>query len=233
MIGLIQKDLLLIKRSMGTTMLILAFLVIVFSASMGASAGMAMIPIAFSILILGTFALDDTAKWDVYVLCTPPAKRRIVLSKYLSSSILIAIGAAFSAIAAVVALLIRSETWSLEVTLTFLASVGLACCMNAVLLPLTYRFGAERSRIIFMVLVFIPTCLAVLLQGQLPAIASVDEATIMNMLALFPVFGILLLFPPISFPRQFTHTRISNQWNPPILGRVAFAFPLHRGTPKT
>ena len=195
MIGLIQKDLLLIKRSMGTTMLILAFLVIVFSASMGASAGMAMIPIAFSILILGTFALDDTAKWDVYVLCTPPAKRRIVLSKYLSSSILIAIGAAFSAIAAVVALLIRSETWSLEVTLTFLASVGLACCMNAVLLPLTYRFGAERSRIIFMVLVFIPTCLAVLLQGQLPAIASVDEATIMNMLALFPVFGILLLFP--------------------------------------
>lgn len=42
MIGLIQKDLLLIKRSMGTTMLILAFLVIVFSASMGASAGMAM-----------------------------------------------------------------------------------------------------------------------------------------------------------------------------------------------
>ena len=79
MIGLIQKDLLLIKRSMGTTMLILAFLVIVFSASMGASAGMAMIPIAFSILILGTFALDDTAKWDVYVLCTPPAKRRIVL----------------------------------------------------------------------------------------------------------------------------------------------------------
>ena len=187
-------------------MLILAFLVIVFSASMGASAGMAMIPIAFSILILGTFALDDTAKWDVYVLCTPPAKRRIVLSKYLSSSILIAIGAAFSAIAAVVALLIRSETWSLEATLTFLASVGLACCMNAVLLPLTYRFGAERSRIIFMVLVFIPTCLAVLLQGQLPAIASVDEATIMNMLALFPVFGILLLFPSYFISKAiYTH----------------------------
>ena len=66
MIGLIQKDLLLIKRSMGTTMLILAFLVIVFSASMGASAGMAMIPIAFSILILGTFAPVSYTHLDVY-----------------------------------------------------------------------------------------------------------------------------------------------------------------------
>lgn len=195
MIGLIQKDLLLIKRSMGTTMLILAFLVIVFSASIGVTAGMAMIPIAFSILILGTFALDDTAKWDVYALCTPPAKQRIVLAKYLSSSILIASGAIFSAIAAVIVLLFRGEAWSMEVTLTFLTSLGVACCMNAVLLPLTYRFGAERARIIFMILVFAPTCFAILLQGQLASIPLSGGTAIVSALAWLPVIGILLLIP--------------------------------------
>ena len=66
MTGLICKDLVLIKRSMGSTILILAFLVVLFSTMMGIAAGMAMIPIVFAMMILSTFILDDSAKWDAF-----------------------------------------------------------------------------------------------------------------------------------------------------------------------
>lgn len=193
--GLIRKDLFLMKKSMGSTLLILAFLVILFSTMMGVASGMAMIPISFSILILSTFSYDEAAKWDTYVLSTPTAKRRVVLSKYLSALVMTVLGAVFSAITAVVVLVLRNETWSQEVTLTFLTSVGFACCMNAVLLPLVYRFGPERARIALMAVIFVPICLAALMRNQFSAtIASLNETVFLSVLTYLPLFGALLLF---------------------------------------
>lgn len=194
MIGLIRKDLLLIKRGMGSTLLILAFLVILFNATMGVAAGMAIIPISFAMMVLSTFIWDDTAKWDAYALCTPMAKRSVVLSKYLTSAILVLIGAVFSTVAACISLFFQGKIWSFEVTLTFFTSVGLSCFMSAILLPLAYRFGAERARVILMICIFVPICLAALMKNQF-SVVSFSNDTAIYILAVLPIIGMILLFP--------------------------------------
>ena len=194
MTGLICKDLVLIKRSMGSTILILAFLVVLFSTMMGIAAGMAMIPIVFAMMILSTFILDDSTKWDAFALSTPMAKRRMVLSKYCTSMVLILMGATFSVIVAGIALMLRGNVWSLEVTFTLLASVGVACCMNAFLLPLAYRFGAERARVVLMILIFVPICFAALMKEQFPTVSMSDTEAGLIFVNL-SLLGILLFFP--------------------------------------
>lgn len=198
--GLIRKDFLLIKRSMGSTLLILAFLVVLFSTMMGVSAGMAMIPLTFTILILGSFTLDDTAQWDLYALSTPTVKSRVVLAKYLSSILLTIIGAGLSVVTACVSLLLRGEPWSLEVTLTLLTSGGLAFFLIAVLLPLVYRFGANKARVVLMVVIFLPICLAALLKDQFPILSFSDQSIFFVLFSL-PLIGALLLVPSYFISR--------------------------------
>ena len=177
---------------MGNTILLLLLLVIFNCTVVGVSVGMAMIPIAFTVVSLSTFSLDDAAKWDTYVLTAPGTKRRVVLAKYCSTFLMTIMGAALSVIIALVALLIRHETWSSEITFSFLASIGITLCLNAFLLPLVYRFGTDRARIFLMLLIFIPIGVVVLLKTSFPTLPFFNENALLYVLLSLPLVGIFL-----------------------------------------
>ena len=189
--GLIQKDLLLIKKGMGNTLVILAIVVVIFTMMMGISAGMTMISVTFAILILSTFSLDDSAQWDAYALSTPATKQHVVLSKYLTSAVLTAIGIALSITVACITLLFQKEAWTTEITAYLSTSIGTTLCLSAVLLPLIYRFGPERARILLMAVIFVPSCLILLLQGQF-ALPALDDQTVFHILYALPLLGLVL-----------------------------------------
>lgn len=87
--GLVWKDTTLLRNGL----IYVAVFGVVFSLLFSESNVMGIVcPMLFSSLVASSFAWDDQCKWDVYAVSAGIPRKRIVLSKYLSSIVFITIG---------------------------------------------------------------------------------------------------------------------------------------------
>lgn len=127
-----------------------------------------------AMLPITSFAYDDMAKWDAYALSAPVSRRDVVLSKYIFSFLCLLAGA-------VVALLFVLFTSSLQgietderwVVVYTIFVLGLAYI--AILLPLLFKFGAEKGRYMGIAVLFIPFLIFMLLKNAGMPMPSDDE----------------------------------------------------------
>lgn len=127
-----------------------------------------------AMLPITSFAYDDMAKWDAYALSAPVSRRDVVLSKYIFSFLCLLAGA-------VVALLFVLFTSSLQgiaadeqwVMVYTIFVLGLAYI--AILLPLLFKFGAEKGRYMGIAVLFIPFLIFMLLKNAGMRMPSDDE----------------------------------------------------------
>ncbi len=155
MIGLVYKDVMVMKKQL---LYYLAFFVAYGFLSttgtfpLGTIQG-AMVSMAGIMVPMSSMAYDEQAKWDIFAAATPVGRRGIVGGKYLLALLTAGVAALVSAALAQTLLLTGlAEGDQAEVLFSILGCAVAAVFLNAVLLPILFKFGVEKSRILFLLL---------------------------------------------------------------------------------
>lgn len=145
--GIVVKDLLALKSSMKTVILI----VILFGV-MGAKSGSAYMStfasVYAAILPMTCMAFDERSRFNRYAVVMPVNLRDIVLSKYVVGLIL--------AVAATAVATAMTALSGGSIGETVAASIAIPMVYHSILLPLMFKFGVEKSRIIILAGVVVP-----------------------------------------------------------------------------
>lgn len=193
MIGLLLKDL-YTMRQYGKTMLLMLIFFGVISAGLDNPAIFfeSFIILMSTTLAITSFSYDTAAKWDRYALSLPVTRKEVVASKYLLSILLCLVGTAFSFPISALALTIRpAEGFGLR---EHLYTTGALLCAAAffisILLPLTFRFGVEKGRILIFALFAAPGAIVIALSKL--GVPLPSESTLLGLAKLLPVAVVLL-----------------------------------------
>lgn len=204
MTGLILKDFLVLKKTLRYYVFLMAvYALFAFTGTFTYS-----IISGFAVMLgamgpMSAFAYDEQARWDKFAGASPVGRKGVVTARYLFALILLGVG---GIVAALVSL---GVTWfgKAEVSVWWEPlAVSAAICLvglllDSVILPVIFKFGSEKSRVISMI-IFV-TCfggMALLswltekgnldLSGLDKAVTAMPPAVLLAA----PVVAILLLF---------------------------------------
>lgn len=146
--GLLLKDWYTLLKQVKLFLVIIVIFAIIpgFSVAYMAVFYAAMLPIT-------ALAYDERAKWDQLAAMMPYSTRAIVLSKYLIGFGAIIVASLLSMGAGVVIAAIRRIAFEPESLLAILFVACASAIMLAINLPIMFRFGVEKGRIAFFVLI--------------------------------------------------------------------------------
>lgn len=117
---------------------------------------------------LNTIAYDEKAGWDKYALTMPVSRKNMVIGKYVVGIIS---GAMAMLLSIAAALFVREKI--LEVLISCAAVFAVSVMMISVVLPIIFKFGVEKGRLVFMGVSVIFALIAVLIgAGGAPSISE-------------------------------------------------------------
>ena len=185
--GLLLKDLLNLKKQWVIIgVLIIFYALFSFKSGNGSMLG-GVLGVLAAMMPVTAFSFDEKAKWDKYALSMPVSRADLVLSKYL-------FGFGFCVVAFAVNLvfnfLLDSGGGFMKTLLISYALFAAALFFMLLLLPVLFRFGVEKGRLLMLAILLLPTAavtLGVTSGGGLP-----DEHALMLLLKLSPFLVILL-----------------------------------------
>lgn len=192
--GLILKDLLNLKSIFKMLGVMMLFFAVIFIPQ-GNGFIFGMIILMFAMMVVTTISYDDLARWDAYALTMPVTRKEIVLSKYLVMAILNTLGAVLSLIVGLLGTIIMGQSFSMEI----LAIIGviylIALIFGSVIIPLIYKFGTEKARLMLILCALIPTALILLVeQLNVPLPTTGNPWIYLTILISFSVVGLILSF---------------------------------------
>jgi len=193
MTGLLMKDLLNLKRTLLGMLGLMAIYGVVFSALMGDASSFlsSMLTVIFITVTVSSFSYDALVRWDRYALSLPVSRRDLVASKYLLAVVLAAVGAIAAFAMGVIMGLFHHDLVLEELGLSTVISIGGGLLIVAILLPLIFKFGVEKSRLMLIGVALIPLGLVYLLKWlQIPL---PDFSILMTQAWLAPLAGLLFL----------------------------------------
>ena len=152
--GLLIKDFLLL-RSYGKSLLLMFLLFLIIGATSGPAFIVGIVMIESVMLAVSTFSYDDMAKWNSYMLAMPVSRKTAVREKYALAFLLSLIGIVLSIAAGIAAGALRGNIDLKEVAATVGGCFIAACLYVSVMIPMTYRFGAEKMRFLLLAVFFV------------------------------------------------------------------------------
>lgn len=176
--SLVLKDLFNIGHNAKSMLFILVVFAVAFIPLSGVEAYIFVCAILCSMMIVTTFSFDDNSKWTRYAMVMPVSKKELVGGKFIVLVIFCAAGSLFGLVAGSIGGLIANKI-TLDLVgigeLLFLALVSwvIALVSGSMSIPLVFKFGAERGRVLLLVSILIPVgiCFGIY---QLLAILGVD-----------------------------------------------------------
>lgn len=146
MLGLVYKDIKVVLMQFKFLALIM-LLYIGYSLYMKSLGFFSLMePVLVIIMEMLAFGYDERCGWDK-IACTLPASRPVIVaSRYLFGALLVA----FTAVLHAVMTLSMKAAPSRSIEL-FIVSAGLAFGFMAIMFPLLYRFGSDKSRALFLI----------------------------------------------------------------------------------
>lgn len=152
--GLLLKDWYQIKSNMKTMYLtVLAVLVIwTLSASGASTFAMNYAAIFLGILPVSLLAYDHSSGWTEYGLTLPMSRKIQVAEKYLIGVICAAVSVGLSGVSCGVIVLMGKPLPDAPVSIWMEFGVLAILLMNGIMLPLYYRFGPEKARMLYMLM---------------------------------------------------------------------------------
>lgn len=191
--GLLLKDILNLRQQ-GKVYLVIISIWLVIGIMNKDAAFFAGVMMIFSLLVpVSAIAYDERAKWDKFALTMPLSKLDLIASKYLLSLVCTVLS---GILAIIVGLAIAGDTK--EVLMSVMALMSLGVIFTSFILPVIFKFGVEKGRLVVMVLFLAPSVLVMLISKlnlRLP-----NEDAISQMLYFLPAIaaGILLVSVYIS-----------------------------------
>ena len=201
MTGLIMKDFLVMRKTLRSyLLLIVVYIILAYLDFFNYSFIITFVQVILAVLPISSFAYDDLAKWDRYAMSLPLGRSRVVGARYLFVLLLslftVAIGLAGTAM-----LYLTHQEDPLEMFLTLMVSTTIGLLIPAILLPLSYKLGAERARPYLYAIIFIPVIAIVLLakagvldMSLLKGMDLLAPTALAGGAALLPAAGLAALF---------------------------------------
>ena len=180
--GLLLKDwYTLIKQMKIMLVLMLAFACVPgYSMAAFAVVYAAMLPVT-------ALAYDERSKWDELAAMLPYAIKEIVGGKYVLGVTAVA---AAGAVAAVAQLILSRFGWTqfdAEAAFALLFTACLALIMLAINLPVMFRLGVEKGRVLFTILICASAAAGVILSDKLSALIDGIGSPVTAALALLAI----------------------------------------------
>lgn len=160
--GLIIKDLLLLKRQRSHIIFYVMLLFYVFYTLFLTEENSMIIVMSMllcSMLTITTISYDDFAKWEKYALAMPISRKDIVKSKYILLGITVLGGTGIGLFVSLILDLIRNKSRVPENLLIAGVVSAIGICAISIMIPLIFKFGVEKSRLMLMGVVAIPSIL--------------------------------------------------------------------------
>lgn len=146
MLGLIKKDLLMIKGN--SRVLILTIVVYsLISLINDNNAGFFAIPVLVFLILMTTFSYDEYNKTDAYISTFPCGRKEVVKAKYLITIFSFIASTIFAFLLSTIVGLISN---SIDIKEYLASSLGILIgisLMTSIYYPLVYKFGVEKSRL--------------------------------------------------------------------------------------
>ncbi len=184
--SLILKDLYNIGHNSKSMLFMLIVFWFLFVSSNGPTTYIIMCCVLCSMMVVTTFAFDEKAQWTAYAIIMPISKKQIVKSKFIVLLIFTLIGALFGFIFGGIGGIVfqKLDYKSLEDWLTLTASSGVGLVISflfgSIVIPLIYKFGAEKARVLSMVAFALPIMIFAGLYQLLMMAGVVFNSTIID-----------------------------------------------------
>ncbi len=195
MIGLLLKDLFNLKnyiKQIGLAVILFGLLAVYLKNTNYLIGMMAMMS---GMMVITSMSYDEYAKWDKFVLTMPILKKDIVLSKFILLLVTVAFGTAVSvSMAFIMSVLMNLKTNAILLPSGIVALVALL--FFCILIPILFKYGVEKARIIMFAIFIIPVLAAkgaVKLMGMLH-IPKPDTQQLKMMGYAFPFIVLAVLF---------------------------------------
>ena len=186
MTGLMLKDFLVMRKGMKTYLLMIAVYVgLAWLGVFNYSFVTTFVQVMLMVLPISAFVYDEQAKWDRYAMSLPLGRGKVVGARYLFVLIL-TLCTMSAGLAGIVLIHLFQREELTEMLLTLAVSSAMGILVPAVILPLSYKLGAERARPYLYAIIFIPVVAFVVL-GKLKLI----DFSVLNRLEALPVSSLL------------------------------------------
>lgn len=161
--GLILKDIYSIRITQKTYVLLFLFLCVFGYLMKSPGYVGTMCIVVFATVVLSLFNADQYYHWDTYAAALPLGKRIIVRARYMLIIVMTLGLAVFTAImtGATAALLGMSVS---EQVISSVSMCMIIPIFSGIIIPVIYKLGVEKGRVIFMMLFLIPFLVLTLLK---------------------------------------------------------------------
>ena len=193
--GLLIKDILNMKNYMKQLVLVLIFFIAygIFLKN-GTFVG-TMITLMLSMQVITTMSYDEYAKWDKYALTMNINRKDIIISKYIFFTISIIIGIVVGITTSIaINQIAKLDTGMNEIIVTSIVVPCVFAILFSIIIPVVFKNGVEKGRIVMMLILFIPAILV----GAIVKISEKANITMpspsnLEILMKFGVLGLVLL----------------------------------------
>ena len=193
--ALLLKDLYNIGHNVKSMLVVLIFLAFAIVPTSGPIPYMVMCAVLCSMMIVTTFTFDDACGWTSYALVLPVGRSRLVLAKYAALAVFCTAGILFGLAASSLGAYMTRDgiPAPLEMLVGMLTGWAVAFAMGSTAIPLVYRFGAEKARILIVAAFVIPALAVIAAAGVASALlagasgAAVPDSVAIGLLCASPL----------------------------------------------
>lgn len=152
MLGLIKKDLLMIKSNLK---LVIVMLFVFFIMALQGQFDISFIPpFIIVMLFMSTFSYDEYNKWDAYAITLPNGRKNVVKSKYVATIILTLLSIIITILLNILVGIINNSL-DFDKCISILAGCSFGIVfLQAIMYPLIFKYGIEKGRIGLFALTF-------------------------------------------------------------------------------
>ena len=159
--SLVLKDLLNIGHNAKSMLFILLVFAVALIPFSGVEGYIFVCAILCSMMIVTTFSFDDNSKWTRYAMIMPVSKKELVGGKFVVLAIFCAIGSLFGLVIGFIGGFITQKiTFDLsgivELLVLTLLAWAISFISGSLSIPLVFKFGAEKGRMLLLVSFLIP-----------------------------------------------------------------------------
>ncbi|MDL2218737.1 ABC-2 transporter permease [Ruminococcaceae bacterium OttesenSCG-928-O06] len=199
--GLVLKDFYVMQYYKKNVLIMLAMVVVLSIVMPGGYTFAPIMLMMYMMMISASLqTFDERAGWDKYAATLPCGPKAIVGARYLFYVLaMVVFMVAGFALGGILALVRGAEAgWLPELAASFAVVSGLMLLVLAISTPIAYKWGAERARVLMIVVMMVPYLAVILLLPYLePFFTRIGDAN--SMLLLGVAAGVFLLLFVLSF----------------------------------
>lgn len=165
--GLLLKDFCILKKQMKLMVVFVIFYAIwAVAAKMPTMMGTMVILLSI-MMPISSMSYDEAGQWYRYAFSLPIPRRTLVLSKYVLGFLVSLGGLVVSAIGNIIILALTNWENALESWLTIIGFLELGVIFLSIIIPILFKYGVEKGRLLIVVIAVIPSLLVALLGSTL------------------------------------------------------------------